>query len=372
MKRLVELDILRGLWLLLMISNHSPSPLRRFTDQPVGFFSTAEDFVFVSAFLAGMLFQKRAERQGFEVAKMATMERALRIYQVHLITLVFTFAVGSLFLLQLPGLHNLLNPYWKNPAAAALASLGLAYQPPLMDILPMYIVFSLLTPFAFWAAKRWGWRNVFIASASLWVLSQFHLRDIFLGPVKSLSFIDPGPFDLLSWQFLWIGGLIFGKCLQARQPIRMPVAGEVVFLVVAIGFLIWRLYCNYLELDPSKTWWFLNKWNLGPLRIVNFFVATWLGAKVLPYLARWQELLSPLSWVGQNMLPVFAFQICLSLLLVGWLTPANNPGDLASTALVLLQTLLAILFACFLDWRRTRQKLSDARQHPQERVLAAT
>ncbi|MBV9998764.1 MAG: OpgC domain-containing protein [Verrucomicrobia bacterium] len=372
MKRLVELDILRGFLLLLMISNHSPSPLRRFTDQPVGFFSTAEDFVFVSAFLAGMLFQKRTERQGFEAAKMATMGRALRIYQAHLVTLVFTFGIGSLFLLQLPGLRDLLSPYWKNPAAAALASLGLAFQPPLMDILPMYVVFSLLTPAAFWAAKRWGWRNVFIASAALWVLSQFNLRDALLGPVKSLSFIDPGPFDLFSWQFLWVGGLLFGKCLQARQPIRLPAAGEAVFLVLAIVFLIWRWYCNYLELDPSKTWWFLNKWHLGPLRILNFFVVTWLGAKILPYLARCQELLSPLCWVGQNMLPVFAFQICLSLVLVGWVTPANNPGGLASTALVLLQTLLALLFAWFLDWRRTRQKSMDSRQNSQERALALT
>src|SRR5690349_10520719 len=151
MKRLVELDILRGFLLLLMISNHSPSPVRRFTDQPVGFFSTAESFVFISAFLAGMLFQKRAERQGFEAARSATMARALRIYQTHLLTLVFTFVIGSLFLVQLPGLQNLLNPYWKNPAAAAIASLALAFQPPLMDILPMYIAFSLATPIVFWA-----------------------------------------------------------------------------------------------------------------------------------------------------------------------------------------------------------------------------
>ncbi|MBV8901349.1 MAG: OpgC domain-containing protein [Verrucomicrobia bacterium] len=362
MKRLVELDILRGFLLLLMISNHSPSPLRRFTDQPVGFFSTAEDFVFVSAFLAGMLFQKRTERQGFEAAKSATMARALRIYQAHLVTLVFTFAVGSLFLLQLPGLQDLLSHYWTNPAAAALASLGLAFQPPLMDILPMYIVFSLLTPVAFWAAKRFGWRSVFIASAALWVLSQFHLRDLLLGPIKSgFPFIDPGPFDLLSWQFLWVGGLLFGKCLQARQPVKLPVVSEVVFLLLAIGFLIWRWYCNYVEVDPSATWWFLNKWHLGPLRVLNFFVVTWLGAKVLPQVARWQEQLKPLAWVGQNMLPVFAFQICLTLVLVGWLTPANNPGGLASTALVVLQTLLALLFAWLLDWRRTRQKLADAR-----------
>jgi hypothetical protein len=53
MKRLIEFDVLRGVLLLMMIVDHSPSSLRRFTDQPLGFFTTAECFVFISAFLAG-------------------------------------------------------------------------------------------------------------------------------------------------------------------------------------------------------------------------------------------------------------------------------------------------------------------------------
>src|ERR1700761_1506236 len=61
MKRFIEFDVLRGVLLLMMSVDHSPSSLRRLTDQPLGFFSTAECFVFVSAFLAGMIFRKRAE-----------------------------------------------------------------------------------------------------------------------------------------------------------------------------------------------------------------------------------------------------------------------------------------------------------------------
>ena len=52
MKRFIEFDVLRGVLLLMMSVDHSPSLLRRFTDQPLGFFSTAECFVFVSAFLS--------------------------------------------------------------------------------------------------------------------------------------------------------------------------------------------------------------------------------------------------------------------------------------------------------------------------------
>src|SRR5271170_1020713 len=87
MKRFAEFDILRGILLLMMIVNHSPSSLRRFTDQPLGFFTTAECFVFVSAFLAGMLFRKRAEKLGFAAARSFSLRRAWRIYGAHLVTI---------------------------------------------------------------------------------------------------------------------------------------------------------------------------------------------------------------------------------------------------------------------------------------------
>jgi hypothetical protein len=73
MKRMVELDVLRGFLLLMMVVNHSPSPLRQLTDQPIGFFSTAEAFVFISALLAGLIFQKRREKLGFAAARAATL-----------------------------------------------------------------------------------------------------------------------------------------------------------------------------------------------------------------------------------------------------------------------------------------------------------
>ena len=133
----------------MMVVNHAPSPLRIFTDQPIGFFSTAEAFVFVSAFLAGLLFQRRSEKLGFHAARAATVSRALRIYRAHLGTLLFAFIVGGVFLAEFPGIQHLLDQYFKNPGAAILAALALVFQPPLMDILPMYILFSLLTPCAF-------------------------------------------------------------------------------------------------------------------------------------------------------------------------------------------------------------------------------
>jgi hypothetical protein len=172
MKRFIEFDVLRGILLLMMSVDHSPSSLRRFTDQPLGFFSTAECFVFVSAFLAGMIFRKRAEKLGFAAAGSSSIHRAGRLYRAHLVTLSFAFVLGSFFLSDLPGIRNLLDRYLIDPGAAIAGSLALLFRPPLMDILPMYVLFSFLTPAAFGAARRWGWKTVLFASFSVWVTAQ--------------------------------------------------------------------------------------------------------------------------------------------------------------------------------------------------------
>jgi hypothetical protein len=164
MKRLIEFDVLRGVLLLMMIVDHSPSSLRRFTDQPLGFFTTAECFVFISALLAGMLFRKRMEKTGFAVARSSTIRRAWRIYGAHIATLAFTFIPGSLFLSEFPPVANLLDHYLVNPWARIGSSLLLLFRPPLMDILPMYVLLSLLTPVVFRVARNWGWKIVLLAS----------------------------------------------------------------------------------------------------------------------------------------------------------------------------------------------------------------
>jgi hypothetical protein len=151
---------------MMMSVDHSPSWFRRFTDQPLGFFTTAECFVFVSAFLAGMVFCKRFEKLGFVAARASSVHRALRIYRAHLLTVGFAFVLGSFFLSEFPGLKYLLDHYLLNPWTAIAGSVALLFRPPLMDILPMYILFSLLTPLAFWGAQQWGWRTVLFVSFS--------------------------------------------------------------------------------------------------------------------------------------------------------------------------------------------------------------
>jgi hypothetical protein len=352
---MVELDVLRGFLLLMMVVNHSPSPLRQITDQPIGFFSTAEPFVFISALLAGLLFQKRRDKLGFAAARGATLQRALRIYRTHLITFFVVVAVGGLFLDSVPGFQYILNKFFDSPTSAVAGSVALLFQPPLLDILPMYVIFSLITPLAFWVADRVTWRVVFATSVGLWALSQFNVREFLTAPIRDQAFVQIGPFDLFSWQLLWIAGLMVGCSLQQEKPLfTFSRRTETILFVMAAGFTVTRWTCAYFNVDAAGTFWFLDKWHLGPLRLLDFFLVTWFAAKTMPYLRRWREYLRPLSAVGQNMLPIFSTEICLSIFFIACVSVRHHSVDAFATFLLLVQLVIAFVVAHFLEYWKDR------------------
>ena len=345
-----------------MSVDHSPSWFRHFTDQPLGFFTTAECFVFVSAFLAGMFFRKRAEKLGFVTARASSLHRALRIYRAHLLTVGFAFVLGSFFLSEFPGVRYLLDHYLLNPWTAIAGSVALLFRPPLLDILPMYILFSLLTPLAFWAAQRWGWRTVLFVSFSAWLIAQTHVRDFLLATAGNVSFVQLGPFDLLAWQFLWVGGLFIGQHLVGNQSLLVAPQWVRPLLVFAvIVFLFWRWISIANGSDPTTQSWLLDKWNLGPLRLINFALAAALTATFLKYINRWEVGLRPFSLIGRHMLPVFCSQICLSVLIIGC-TDSGLTGEPINSALLICQLVTAPLVAWFLQRRSDGRRL--ARQLP--------
>jgi hypothetical protein len=356
MKRFSEFDILRGVLLLMMSVDHSPSSLRRLTDQPLGFFSTAECFVFVSAFLAGMLFRKRAEKLGFAAACSSSIHRAGRIYRAHLVTLAFAFVLGSFFLSELPGIRNMLDRYLMDPWAAIAGSLALLFRPPLMDILPMYVLFSFLTPAAFGAAQRWGWKTVLLVSFSVWIIAQTQVREIFVTACKDLPFVQLGPFDLLAWQLLWVGGLFIGQRFLEKRALLLPSHLLRTLLVLsAIAFLSWRWISITSGPEPMTETWLFDKWHLGPLRLINFALAAAVTATFLKYLNRWEAPLRPFLLIGRHMLPVFCSQICLSVVLIGR-TESGLTIEPMTSALVICQLLTAPLFAWFLELRSVAQR----------------
>jgi hypothetical protein len=183
-----------------------------------------------------------------------------------------------------------------------------------------------------------------------------------LNTFKELPFIQLGPFDLLAWQLLWVVGLFAGQRFQENKALLPRTQSlRMVFLILAVTFLVWRWYSIAFGPDPVTRTWLLDKWHLGPLRLINFFVAASVVAAFLKYLTRWEVPLRPLFLIGRNMLPVFCSQICLSVLLIGLTDSGSLTAEPLTSVLVLCQLFAAPLFAWFLEWRSATRDLRPAK-----------
>jgi hypothetical protein len=133
-----ELDAVRGLFLVWMTLTHLPTRFSDLVNSPIGFVSSAEGFVFVSALLVGRLYIRETIRDSTEV-RTRLWKRSLKIYGYHLLMLGLVFTVAAAFAVHThrAAIRNLLDFYLAHPFVAIPGSVLLLYCPPLLDILPM-------------------------------------------------------------------------------------------------------------------------------------------------------------------------------------------------------------------------------------------
>ena len=229
MGRRLELDAARGLMLVWITLTHLPTAASAYVNQPFGFISAAEGFIFLSALFTGRIYFRLAEHDGYRAMEHRLWSRTVRLYCYHALLLAFAFLVAVPIAERgnRPGLHNLLDFYFMaGPKRSVIEAFLLVYRPPLLDILPMYIIFLMFTSAALLLARRMGWKPILWTGFSLWALAQFGLR---VDAYKVASKIIPariplnemGSFDLWAWQFLWIGGVWLGvRWAQNNLPIE--------------------------------------------------------------------------------------------------------------------------------------------------------
>ena len=317
MGRRLELDAVRGLMLVWMALTHLPTTLPSHVNQPFGFISATEGFIFLSALFTGRIFYQLAERQGYAAMRRKLWTRSLRLYMYHalLLALAFLVAVPLATHGNRPGLHNLLNFYFTAGAHRAIADAALlVYRPPLLDILPMYIIFLLMTPVALTLTRRISWKYVISGGLLLWLLAQFGLRQavhdfasLHFGMTIPLS--EMGAFDLWAWQFMWVLGLWFGvRWAKGDLPVESWAKRVVVPAAIIFGALFaFRYYSSIINLDFGNLQPLFDKWHFGPIRLIDF-----ASAAVL--LIRFQALLKPLAvrplvLLGQASLHVFCVHL---------------------------------------------------------------
>lgn len=312
MGRRLELDAIRGLMLVWITLTHLPTGASNYVNQPFGFISAAEGFIFLSALFTGRIYSRMAEREGYRPMTKKLWLRTLRLYGYHALLLAFVFLVAIPIASRgnRPGLHNLLDFYFMAGAQRAITEAALLiYRPPLLDILPMYIIFLAFTSVALLLARKIGWKPILWTAAGFWLLAQFGFRNFeheFMMryiPTR-IPLNEMGSFDLWAWQLLWITGIWFGvRWAKNDLPVETwPRKAIIPAAAVVIAFFAMRQAISHgYSLGIIER--FFDKWHLGPLRLLNFASA----ATVLLYFQRFLKPLTvrPLVIMGQSSLYVF-------------------------------------------------------------------
>ncbi|MGH8611639.1 MAG: OpgC family protein [Gammaproteobacteria bacterium] len=354
-----RLDALRGFLLVIMLTCHLGTPLANFAASPFGFATSAEGFILLSGFVAALVYGKRFIREGYLAMRRRVWRRTGQVYLCHLGLLLGGVLLVGLLGPSDAGPVSMIFDDWhaERASAVVLSSVLLLFQPAFFDILPIYVIGLFPTPLILRVGRERGWWVVLGASLVLWVAAQFGIKHGFEQWARTFGPVALGSFDIFAWQLLWVSGLCLGSLHlehgQSARTWRITPLALGVAVVVAIFFF--GLRHGFLSIPSlTETGAMLNKWTLGPLRLLNIACLIALLIAFAPQsLPRFVG--APLALLGRYSLPTFCFHIPLAL--VGKeILYVYKPDALTATTMGLAAIALLFLPAWFSE-RRARAEL---------------
>jgi hypothetical protein len=349
--------------LVLMTVTHLPTWFSNALGQPFGFVSAAEGFVFLSAFLVGCIYARVARERGFAAMRAVVWRRAGKVYLAHLAVLLFLLwvLVPIGVAKDARAITNLASFYLAHPDEALTGGLLLAYNPPLLDILPMYVLFIAASPGLLEYGMRRGWTRILVASAFLWLLAQLDAGPGLYDAVSratgvSIPYRETGAFSYLAWQLMWVLGIAAGTQAGTtdERPARWPRAWIAAAATVALGFFAWRHLDGQV---PASAVWAqaTDKWHLGPLRLLDFGALVVLVVQMRRTIAEHAQA-SVLATLGKSSLTVFCASVVICLAALTVVSEPDTALHWQDSALLAgtLVTLYAVALACAAGRRLAR------------------
>ena len=352
--RELDLDAARGLMLVWMTLTHLPTALTPWVNQPLGYLSASEGFIFLSALFTGRIYYRLMTREGLPKMTAKLLLRTLRLYGYHVLLLLLAFGIAARYALGShgQGLYNLLDFYFAAGHARAIRdALLLVYRPPLLDIVPLYIILLLLSPIVMLAARRIGWKYMLSAAFVLWALAQFGLREACYAYLAhhfglQIPLNEMGAFNLWAWQLAWVVGMWCGV-RWAREDLPVGKWARRTWIpaaVLVVAFLILR-YLQIFGLDLTTYAFFVDKWHLGIARLIDF-------AALAMVLVRFRSVVQvfairPLVLLGQASLQVFCTHFIFCFIGIGMMGDAERIFGWKQAALIVVTFAALVAVAKF-------------------------
>ena len=315
-----RIDFFRGLSLIFIFINHIPDNAFSYaTSRTFALFDSAEVFMFLAGYSAALAYYNLVP-QGLQAFSLKALRRARAIWTYHLLLVAGLMAAA--FLIGEAGIKTdyeiFIDKIESDPLQVLLGAPLLAFQAPLLDILPMYVMVMLLAPFLIWLRVR-GEVALLAASGLAWM---FTAR--FFPNIPTMTYDVAWNFNPFCWQFLFAIGLAFGWRTRTNMA---PVASGEFRRVLDICCMIFVVFsaCVLMSIafetidEPAANrlramYFSLNKRTLDLWRVVGLLATAYLVSRLVAKDAAWLQY-RVVRWVcaaGAASLPIFALTVVLS------------------------------------------------------------
>ncbi|WP_026381220.1 OpgC family protein [Afifella pfennigii] len=312
-------DFWRGFALVSIFVNHVPGNIYgALTHRNVSFSDSADLFVFLAGWALRIVTDRAGcEAGSFQPLALRLLARSWKIYAAQLVSVFLAIAILAAAALLTHDVNyltwNSARPIFEAPVTAHIGLVLLTYHLNLFDILPLYVVLTLMAiPFAL--LDRRAPALVLPLSLAIYaatLLSGWQLRT---WPYEGTWLFNP-----FSWQLIFILGFVLGgengvggwarRHLVAIRRVALPA------LLVFAAVQIWQLWPAFDDLPAPKLLFSLDRTFAAPLRIVQLLALIAVFSAVFPFIARHAGgLVGFLSRLGRNSLYVFCVGSILSLL----------------------------------------------------------
>ncbi|MFT2011224.1 OpgC domain-containing protein [Pontibacter sp. 13R65] len=372
MKRNQQIDFFKGLLLILITVDHfmdSDNLLKKFTFEFVGPVSAAEGFVFLSGLTVGLIYTSKLNKSGLASIAAATRKKAWHIYRYHLLLFLLTWV----FLISGQAIFK----YWEGEYAAILQNpiemlfMGsfLLYQPSLLDILPMYVLFMLLTPYLILLYKKQYQWQVLALSFLVYLAGTSGVLVSLTGSFLSKTFLLSGYFNMLCWQFLFVAGLYIGYLVYHQKTRAILESKALLYLSLLICIPLFFINFFYISFEGFDVEFWTERGHLRPLRLLNFAALVAIVAHLATSFKSWFQT-KAVCYLGRHSLQVFSLHILLVLLFKPLIVNLNSLYFIqitnnfyiypAGTAIVLLVMVPTLYMAPFLTaYRKSNSQVKQ-------------
>jgi hypothetical protein len=321
MERDISLDVLRGIMLIIMATDHFGEPVEKYTWEMFGFVSAAEGFVFLSGILVGVVYS-RYLASGEGVMEKRIWHRAGTIYLYHLLTFlaVWFFTIAS---------ANS-GAYWKSyavaivdePVMSIISGLFLFYLPPMLDILPLYVLLLLFAPFSlrlFQQNKAW---LVLGGSVVIWLLAQYDIHRFLLAQFPNDWLIKRGAFDPFGWQLIFVLGTFVGFQRYQNAYQSKSINRPLLFLAIITVVFLFLLRHGIVKTGWLEQYSHTDRESIAWLRLLNFLAVVYVikgiivAQQTFGLLNLFKSLGRWLAFLGQHSLQVFAYHLVILYLYI--------------------------------------------------------